>query len=58
MMKMLSKFTDFEILNCFKIVFNEIIKFKFFHFILQVLLSLGLQNPNWLLFFKTINFKV
>jgi hypothetical protein len=44
--ELLSKFIDFEFINRFKMIINVMIDFKFFHFILQILLSSDLQNSD------------
>ena len=51
-------FTDFWFRSLFKMIINVIIKFKFFHFILQILFDSNLWNVDWLLAFKTTNFDV
>jgi hypothetical protein len=37
--ELLSEFIDFEFIDCFKMIINVMINFKFFCFILQILLS-------------------
>jgi len=40
--ELLSEFTDFKFVDCFKMIINVTINFKFFHFISQILLSSNL----------------
>ena len=42
----------------FKMIVDVIIKFKFFHFILQISLDSDLWNADWLLTFETTDFDV
>ena len=51
-------FTSFKFMNCFKMIVDVIIKFKFFRFILQILLNSNLWNADWLLAFETTDFNV
>ncbi len=51
-------FTSFWFVNCFKIIVNITIKFKFFHFILQISFDLNLWNVDWLLAFETTDFNI
>ncbi len=51
-------FTSFWFMSCFKMIVDVIIKFKFFHFILQILLDSNLWNADWLLAFEMTNFKI
>ncbi len=51
-------FTDFWFENLFKMIIDVTIKFKFFHFILQVSFDSDLWNADWLLAFKTTDFDV
>ncbi len=51
-------FTDFWFMSLFKMIVDVIIKFKFFHFILQISLDSNLWNADWLLAFKTTDFNV
>jgi hypothetical protein len=44
--KLLSKFIDFKFVDCFKMIIDIMIDFKFFHFVLQILLSSDLQNSD------------
>ncbi len=50
--------TDFWFMSLFKMIVDVIIKFKFFHFILQISLDSNLWNADWLLAFKTTDFNV
>jgi hypothetical protein len=56
--ELLSKFIDFEFVDCFKMIINVMINFKFFHFILQISFNSDLWNSDWLLTFKTTSFEV
>ena len=51
-------FTSFWFVNRFKMIIDVIIKFKFFHFILQISLDSDLWNVDWLLIFETTDFNV
>ncbi len=51
-------FTDFWFMSLFKMIVDVTIKFKFFHFILQISFDSGLWNADWLLAFKTTDFDV
>ncbi len=51
-------FTSFWFVSRFKMIVDVIIKFKFFRFILQILLDSDLWNADWLLVFETTNFNV
>ena len=51
-------FTSFWFVSRFKMIVNVIIKFKFFHFILQISLDSDLWNADWLLVFKITDFNV
>ena len=51
-------FTSFWFMSRFKIIIDVIIEFKFFHFILQILLESDLWNADWLLVFETTDFDV
>ncbi len=51
-------FTSFWFVNCFKIIVNITIKFKFFYFILQISFDLNLWNVDWLLAFETTDFNI
>ncbi len=51
-------FTSFSFVSRFKMIDNVIIKFKFFHFILQILLDSDLWNAAWLLVFETTDFDI
>jgi len=51
-------FTDFQFMSLFKMIVDVTIKFKFFYFILQILLDLNLWNADWLLAFETTDFDV
>ncbi len=51
-------FTDFWFMNFFKMIVDVTIKFKFFHFILQISFDSNLWNADWLLAFKTTDFDV
>jgi len=51
-------FTDFWLVNHFKIIVDVTIKFKFFHSILQISLDSNLWNADWLFAFETIDFNV
>ncbi len=51
-------FTSFWFMSCFKMIIDVIIKFKFFHFILQISLESDLWNADWLLVFETTDFDV
>jgi len=35
----MNRFTNFKFVDCFKMIINIIINFKFFHFILQISLD-------------------
>jgi len=54
----LNRFTSFWFMSRFKMIVNVIIKFKFFHFILQISLDSDLWNADWLLIFETTDFNV
>ncbi len=54
----MNRFTDFWFMNLFKIIIDVTIEFKFFCFILQILLDSDLWNADWLLTFKTADFDV
>ncbi len=54
----MNRFTSFWFVSRFKMIVNIIIKFKFFCFILQILLDSDLWNADWLLAFKTTDFNV
>ncbi len=51
-------FTDFWFVDLFKMIIDVTIEFKFFRFILQILLDSDLWNADWLLAFKTTDFNV
>ena len=51
-------FTSFWFMSRFKMIIDVIIKFKFFCFILQILLESDLWNADWLLVFETTDFDV
>ncbi len=51
-------FTDFWFINLFKMIIDVTIKFKFFHFILQISFDSDLWNADWLLAFETTDFDV
>ncbi len=51
-------FTSFWFVSRFKMIVNVIIKFKFFHFILQISLNSDLWNADWLLAFEMTGFNV
>ena len=51
-------FTDFWFISLFKMIVDVTIKFKFFHFILQISFDSDLWNADWLLAFKTTDFDV
>ena len=54
----MNQFTDFWFKSLFKMIINITIKFKFFHFILQILFNSDLWNADWLLAFNTTDFDV
>ncbi len=51
-------FTDFWFESLFKMIIDVTIKFKFFHFIFQILFNSDLWNADWLLAFKTTDFNI
>ncbi len=51
-------FTSFWFMSHFKMIVDITIKFKFFHFISQILLDSDLWNADWLLAFETTDFNV
>jgi len=42
----MNQFTDFEFINRFKMIIDVMINFRFFRFILQILLNSDLQNSD------------
>ncbi len=54
----MNRFTDFWFVSLFKMIVDVTIEFKFFCFILQILLDSDLWNADWLLAFKTTDFDV
>ncbi len=54
----MNRFTDFWFVSLFKMIVDVTIKFKFFHFILQISLDSDLWNADWLLAFETTDFNV
>ncbi len=55
---LMNLFTGFWFKDFFKMIIDVTIKFKFFHFILQVSFDSDLWNVDWLLAFKTTDFDV
>ncbi len=54
----MNQFIDFWFMSIFKMIINVTIKFKFFCFILQILLDSNLWNADELLTFETTDFNV
>jgi hypothetical protein len=42
----MNQFTDFEFVDCFRMIIDVMIDFKFFRFILQISLSSDLQYSD------------